>query len=135
MSISDPYTALKYLLQTNTAISSMLGKYQGTTIPLIAGGSLAETETALPCIVYYNNNQTKNFNVRDTIFTVNCYAETERESFLLASKIVDEYQSWQGLANGYNVMTTARILAVIPNPTDKEVNTAVEMRLTNIGGA
>lgn len=135
MSINDPYTALKYILQTNTAIVDLVAKYSNGITPLIEGGVLPEDETGLPCIVYYADSQSKNFNVRDTYFTVNCYASTERESFLLASKIVDEYQSWQGLANGYNMMTTARILAQIPDPVANEVNTAVEMRLTNIGGA
>ena len=134
MSINDPYTALKYILQTNTAITTLLGVYQGTTIPLIAGGVLAETETDLPCITYYNNNMDTNRKIEDTTFTINCYASTERESFLLAKTVVTELNGGQSFANGYPITTTCRIIAQIPDPTIKEVNTAVEIRLYNING-
>lgn len=133
--INEPYTALNYILQNNSTITSLLGVYQGTTIPLIKGGVLPETETDLPCIVFNNDSYEPNFNNQDSLFTVNCYAETERESFILARTVVNELQSNQTTANGYPVTTTARILAVIPDPTAKEVNTAVEVRLFNIGGA
>ena len=133
--INDPYTALNYILQSNTAITSLLGKYTGTTIPLIKGGVLAETETALPCIVFYNDNHDEDFNLSDSNFTVNCYAKTERDSFLLARTVVKELKGSQNTALGYPVTITARILATIPNPIAKEVNTAVEIRLFNIGGA
>jgi hypothetical protein len=132
---NDPYTALNALLQNNSNITSLLGTYQGGSIPLIKGGVLAETETDLPAITFYSSSLDKNFNQRESVFTLNCYANTERNSFLLASTIIDEYQSWFGVSNGYNMMTQARILSVIPDPTANEVNTAVEIRLINIGGA
>jgi len=139
--INDPYTALNYILQSNTAITSLLGFFTNpatglpTTIPLIQGGVLAEQETALPCIVFYNDNHTEDFNLSDSNFTVNCYAKTERDSFLLARTVVKELKGNQNIALGYPVTITARILATIPNPIAKEVNTAVEIRLFNIGGA
>ena len=133
--INDPYTALNYILQSNTTITALLGHFQGGTIPLIQGGVLAETEIDLPCIVFYNDNHTEDFNLSDSNFTVNCYAKTERDSFLLARTVVKELKGNQNIALGYPVTITARILATIPNPIAKEVNTAVEIRLFNIGGA
>ena len=133
--ISDAFTALNALLQSNTNITSLLSTYQGTAIPLIKGGVLPESETSLPALTFYHNGQEKNFNQRLTTFTINCYAETTRESFLIAQTIVNEYQSWFGVIAGYNLQTRANILATIPDPTANEINTAVEIQLTNIGGA
>lgn len=139
MSISDPYTALNAILQGNTNITSLLGKYllpDGTpgTIPLIKGGVLAETETDLPCITFYTNSLNTDRKIEDASFTINCYADTERNSFLLARTIVSELNGGQSFANGYPITTTCNIVATIPDPTANEVNTAVEMRLYNING-
>jgi len=134
VSISDPYTALNAILQGNTAITDLLGHYQGTSIPLIKGGVLPETETALPCITFYNNSMDTNRSIEDATFTINHYASTERESFLLARTTVSEFNGGQSHANGYPITTTCRIIAQIPDPTAKEVNTAVEIRLYNING-
>jgi hypothetical protein len=133
--INDPYTALNGILQNNTAITDLLGKYEGTDIPLIKGGVLPETETQMPCIVFYNNSLESNFNNNDSFFTVNCYAEEDRDSFLLANTVVNELKGLQTTANGYPVTVQARIITAVPSPTDREVNTAVEVRLFNIGGA
>lgn len=133
--INDPYTKLNQILASNTTITSLLGKYQGTTIPLIKGGNLAEEETDLPAITFYNNNYDSDFNNNDTFFTVNCYAKEERDSFLLAKTVVDQLKGLQDCNDGYPVTCTARIIAGIPDPINKEVNTAVEVRLFNIGGA
>ena len=133
--INDPYTALNYILQNNSNITSLLSTYQGTSLPLIAGGVLAEVEDGLPCIVFNLDNHEETFNQKQSILTVNCYAEKERDSFLLAKTVVKELKGLQTSANGYPVTIQARILATVPDPTAKEVNTAVEVRLFNIGGA
>ena len=132
--INDPYTALRYILQSNTEIASLLATYKGTNIPLIAGGGLPETQTDLPAIVYYNNTIDLNHKIEDSTFTINCYAKTDRESLLLARTVVKELDRKQDFSNGYPVSMTCKILATIPNPNDNEVNTAVEMRLYNING-
>lgn len=140
--ISDPYTALNYILQTNSNITSLLGVYQGTSIPLIKGGDLPETETDLPALTFYNNNMDTNREIEDSVFTINCYAgntdstteDASRNSFLVAKTIVKELNGGQSCADGYAVTTTCRILATIPDPTAKEANTAVEIRLFNING-
>lgn len=140
MSISDPYTALKYILQNNTEITSLLGKYidpttgTKTTIPLIYGGVLDATQTDLPCIGYYNNNMDTNRSIEDSTFTLNCYAGTDRASFLLAKTIVNQLNGGQSFANGYSVTTTCKILGSVPDPQSKEVNTVVEIRLFNLNG-
>lgn len=133
--INDPYTKINQILQSIPAITSLLGKYQGTTIPLIKGGVLPETETDLPAITFYNNSHDSEFNNNDTFFTVNCYAKTERESFLLAKTVVDQLKGLQHCDDGYPVTLYPRIITAIPDPINKEVNTAVEVRLYNIGGA
>ena len=133
--INDPYTALNYILQNNSNITSLLSTYQGTSIPLIAGGVLAEVETGLPAIVFNVDNHGEKFNQKQSIFTVNCYASIERDSFLLAKTVIKELKGLQTTANGYPVTLQADILATVPDPTAKEVNTAVEVRLFNIGGA
>ena len=132
--INDPYTALNAILQGSTAITDLLGHYQGTTIPLIKGGVLPETETDLPCLTFYNNAMDSEGKIEDTTFTINCYADTERNSFLLARTIVSEFNGGQSYSNGYPITTTCRITAQIPDPTANEVNTAVEIRLYNING-
>jgi len=132
---NDPYTALNGILQSITNITDLLGFYEGTSIPLIKGGVLAETETQMPCITFYNNSYESEFNNNDSLFTVNCYAEEDRDSFLLANTVVSELKGLQTTAGGYPVTIQARIIASVPNPTAKEVNTAVEVRLFNIGGA
>lgn len=133
--INDPYTALNAILQSNATITSLLGVYQGTTIPLIKGGILAETETDLPCITYYNNNNDIEGGRESSIFTVNCYAETERESYLLARTVLNELVNNQETHGAYSATITGNILTSIPDPTANEVNTAVEIRLFRIGGA
>jgi len=132
--INDPYTALNYILQNNSNITSLLSTYQGTSIPLIAGGILAEVEIGLPAIVFNNDNITPNRKIEDSIFTINCYAKTERESFIIARTVVFELNGLEQFADGYPITTTCKVLASIPDPVAKEVNTAVEIRLFNING-
>lgn len=130
--ISDSYTAMKYILQTNTTITDLLGVYIGTAIPLIAGEVLEEVETDLPAIVY-----TVDFNERtqildDQYFIVNCYAATKRESFILAKTIVDEFNECDNNANGYYARTTCKIQGNVGSPDNSEYNTPVEFRIVNI---
>lgn len=133
--INDPYTFLNAVLQSKTAITSLLGHYQGTNIPLIKGGVLPEVETDLPCITFYTNSSDQMDNTDYTSFTVNCYAETERDSFLLARTVLKELQQHQETFGSYSATITGNILTSIPDPNANEVNTAVEIRLFKIGGA
>jgi len=132
--ISDPYTALNQILQSNTAITSLLGFYAGTTIPLIKGGVLAESEGSLPGLAFYNNSLDPERSIEDSTFTINCYAETEREAFLVARTILKELNGGQSFGNGYAVTTSCSITATVPDPAANEVNKVVEMRLYNING-
>lgn len=132
--ISDPYTALNAILQSNTAITSLLGVYQGTTIPLIKGGILAKTETDLPAIEFYNNSLETNRDIEDTAFTINCYAETEKEAFNVARTVVKELNGGQSHVGSYCVTTTCNMTATVPDPAANEVNKIVEIRLYNLNG-
>ena len=132
MSISDPYTALKYMLQNNSTLTALLGKFEGTSIPLIEGGVLPEQETDLPAIVFEGEPSSKlnflgNFN-----FLLNVYTSTAREGWLIANTIIDEFNQCQTPIDGYFTQTTCNILTSVIDPTSKEVNTPVEFRLINM---
>jgi hypothetical protein len=137
--INSPVTALKAILFNNSNITSLLGHYQGTTIPLIKSGILPEVETALPCITFYmNNHDPENF-LNDITFTVNCYAgnsagqyDAYDNSNDLAEVVVKELNQCDSGIDGYQARTTARILTTVPDPSGNEVNTPVEIRIVNI---
>ncbi len=131
---SDPYTALNAILQGSTAVTSLLGTYNGTSIPLIKGGVLPESEGNLPAITFYSNDFNTDRKIEDASFTVNCFADNERDSFLLARTVVREFNGGQSLADGYPITTTCNIITAVVDPTAKEINTAVEIRLFNING-
>jgi hypothetical protein len=114
----------------------MIDKYSDGITPLIAGGRLPEVEMGKRALVYYVNNDTPDFNLNDSFFTINCYAQdtndnqpnADRNSYLIAQKVVKELKGLQTTAGGYPVTVSARIIATIPDPSIKESNTAVEVR-------
>ena len=120
------------MLQSNTALTSMLGHYIGTSIPLIKGGILAETETDLPAITFYGTPGDTDQSVSNYFFTINCYASTERDSYLLALKVIEEFNECDSGLNGYFARTTCNIITSIPDPSGKEVNTPINFRIVNI---
>lgn len=136
--ISDPYTALNALLQNNSNLTSLLGRYllpngNPGTIPLIKGGELAEKETDLPAITFsIEPSFVQKKALGDYNFLINVYAEDARESFLVASTIIEEFNECQTPIDGYFTQTTCNILTQVIDPTSKEVNTPVEFRLVNI---
>ena len=132
--INNPWVALKYILQTNTAISSKLAKYTNGITPLIGYGDLEEGETGLPCLIFTDSNSNINYKIEDANFTINCYANTKYESSDLARTIVKELNHGQEHADGYSVTITCNSQGSIPDPSAKEVNTPVEIRLYNING-
>ena len=129
--ISDPYTALSAILKTNTTITSLLGTFIDSAIPLIQGGVLAEHEINLPAITFYASNLNALQVATDTLFVVNCYAGTERESFILAQTLIKELNEVDSGIDGYMARTTARIIGSVPNPQEREINTPVEVRIYN----
>jgi hypothetical protein len=134
VSINNPWVALKYILQTNVAISSKLAKYTNGITPLIGFGELAEGETGLPCLIFTDNPSDINRKIEDADFTINCYASTKYDSADLARTIVKELNGGQEFANGYPITITCNSQGSIPDPSAKEVNTPVEIRLYNING-
>ena len=132
MSITDSYTAVTALLQSNATLTALLGTYTGTAIPLIVGGVLAEQETGLPKIVFTNSGSEKTNFLSDDTFTLNCVAATQRESYLVAKTVRDEFHQKQNPINGYFTQTLCRIIGSIPDPTESEVNTPVEFGLINM---
>lgn len=132
--ISDPLTKCKQILADNINITSLLSTFEGTTIPLIKFGVLDGIEESLPCITIYPNSYDKYYGEEDSIFTVNCYALTLAESMKLGREVVNEVDNTQSADKGYPVTVTARLLGTDPDPTAKQINTVVEMRLFKIGG-
>lgn len=137
--INDPVVAMKAMLFNNINITSLLGKFHGTSIPLIKSGILPETETETPCITFYMNNLDPENFLNDMSFTLNCYAENSENKYdaydksnELANTIVKELNQKNSGIDGYQARTTARILTSIQSPGNKEVNTPVEVRIVNI---
>lgn len=130
--ISDSYTALTAILQSNTTLTALLGTYQGTSIPLIKGGVLAEQETDHPKLIFRSSGSDKENFLKDDKFIINCVALTEREAFLVATTLIDEFNQCQNPINGYFVQSTCRIIGGIPNPTDKGINVPVDFRIVNM---
>jgi hypothetical protein len=130
--INDPYTALKAILQSNTTITDLLDNYAGTSIPLIAYGTLGEVEQGLSALVIYPNTSDPEYFLNDDVFTCDCFAAKTYDSFQLAKTIVKELNQCDSGINGYQARTTARILTSIPDPSAKETNTPVEIRIVNI---
>jgi len=109
-----------------------LGTYAGTSIPLIKGGILAESETDLPAVTFDVEPSTKKNFLGNDFFLINVYAATARDSYLVAKTIIDEFNQCQNVISGYNAYTTCSILTQVTDPTSKEVNTPVEFRLVNM---
>jgi len=132
VSISDSYTALNALLQGNSTLTALLGTYTGTSIPLIKGGILAESEGNLPAIAFDVEPSLKTHFMNDDNFLINVYAATARESYLVAKTIIDQFNEAQTPVDGYFTNTTCNILTQVTDPTSKEVNTPVSFRLVNM---
>jgi hypothetical protein len=132
VSITDSYTAVTALLNSNATLTALLGTYSGTAIPLIIGGVLAEQETGLPKIIFTNSGSEKTNFLSDDTFTLNCVAATQRESYLIAKTVRDEFHQKQNPIHGYFTQTLCRIIGSIPDPTESEVNTPVEFGLINM---
>jgi len=130
--ISNSFDALAHLFHNNSNVTSLLGKFQGTSIPLVVGGEMAETETDLPAIIYYPENGNPTLYLRDQRFLVNCYAATTREAFILSQTLIDEFNDTQYIADGYPIKINCNSLITVIDPQSKEVNTPVEFRVVNI---
>ena len=130
--IGDAWTALNGLLLGNTTLTALLGTYNGTSIPLIIGGVLPETEAGLPALVFEGEPSSKEFFLGNYTFLINVYAATARESWLVANTIIEEFNQCQNPINGYFTQTTCSILTQVVDPTNKEANTPVSFRLVNM---
>ncbi|MCP4986046.1 MAG: hypothetical protein GY928_08240 [Colwellia sp.] len=130
--ITDSYTAMCAILQDNTNITSLLGTYKGTAIPLIKGGVLPESETNMPAITFRVDKGKRTHFLDDQYFIVNCFASNERDSYLLAKAIIDEFNEESVVVDGYNARTTCNTVGEPVNPTANEINTPIEFRIVNI---
>lgn len=130
--ITDPYTFLSAILPTKTNITSLLSTFKDTSIPLIQGGVLAETETGLPAITFRVDTATRIQSTDTQFFIVNCYGATERDSYIVARAVVDEFNEQQEGIDGFVALTTCSMLSSVGDPTTKEINTPVEFRVLSI---
>ncbi|MGB3512161.1 MAG: hypothetical protein WBA93_23570 [Microcoleaceae cyanobacterium] len=133
--INDPYTFLNAVLQGESEITSLLGVYQGTDIPLIKRGILAEVETDLPAITITSPSGDLEDGKEDCLMTINCYAKTEDESYKVARKVLHKTNKHQYTKGQYSATMTGQIFPSVPDPNANEVNTPLEIRVFKIGGA
>ena len=130
--ISNSFDALAHLFFNNSAVTSQLGFLQGTSIPIIIGGEIAETETGLPAIEYYPENGDPKLFLRDQKFFVNCYAKNTRDAYILSQTLIEEFNDSQYIADGYPIRLNCNTLITVVDPGTKQVNTPVEFRVVHI---
>ena len=107
--INDPMTAMYAILTNNTTITNMLGKKINSNIPAIFYGVIPKMESNLSALSFYLTGYLPDQELRDVIFTVNCFAgntndnsyDAVRNSFLLAETLVNELNGCDSGINGY----------------------------------
>ncbi len=130
MATDNIYSALIKVLSQNTVIYSQLGSFFGTSIPLIVPGTLSEKETALPALTLRCESIGKlNLVQGDENFVINCFADNEITSTKLARSILDELDDTNTTIDGFSMRFTASGLPSNGDPTAKEINTPVTMRV------
>lgn len=134
MAIDNPMIALKYILMNNPVIAPMLGHYEGSVIPLINYGKLADNQTDLPCIYFENEILDMERCKEGSAFLIHIFAKTQLETMKIARAILKEFNGGQEFANGYPVNLSCSILRGQNSPVNIESETIVEMRLFNING-
>lgn len=130
MAVDNIFSALILVLRNNTNISSQLGFYPGSVIPIVQAGNLAETVTDLPAITIRTESMDDlNKKVGDESFIINCFAEDEIKSTKLARTIIKELDDTTITVDGYSMRFTAGGLSSNGDPTAREINTPVSMRV------
>lgn len=118
------------MLRNNAAISSLLANFKGTSTPLVKVGVLPEVEDALPAITITIDNMLALDPVySDETFIVNCFAATLIESSILARTIIDELDDSLISVDNYSMWFSSSGLGAVVNPTAKEINTPLTMRV------
>ncbi len=135
--ITDAFTALNHILVNNATISAMCARYTDqngtpTEFPLIMGGILPKSQKLLPAITFRVEPSENEHFLNIDSFIVNCFTEEAREGYVLAKTIVKQLNEQNHQSDGYASTTTARILTQWVDPSSKQVNTPVEIRLINI---
>ena len=117
--------------RANTTITNLLGTISGG-LPAIFYGNIPEDVDVMPVIAYYaNQGDLKEGAVRDQFYTVNCFAETLKESLELADAILQEYDALWMTTPDFVGRVKCNIIASIPSPDAREFNTPIEFRVVN----
>lgn len=132
MPISDSYTFLSAILLNNTNITSKVSVFKDTSIPLIQGGVLAETETNLPAITFNVDDNTRTYFLDEQFYIIGCHAENQRDCYLLAKTIIDEFNQCDIGFDGFSAKITCRLLGGTPDPQARQITIPVEFRIVNI---
>ncbi len=130
MATDNIYSGLIAITRANTAISSQLGFYPNSTIPIVQAGVLDESVTALPAITIRMESLAElNKKVGDVNFILNCFGSNEIESFKLANTLIEEWDDTTVTFDGWSMQLTASAISSVVNPVAKEVNTPVAVRV------
>ncbi len=130
MAVDNIYSALVKVLSQNTVISDQLATYPNSTDKIIQPGSLAEQVTGLPALTLRCESMGKlNLVQGDESFVINCFANNEITSTKLARSILNELDDTNTTIDGFSMRFTASGLPSNGDPTAKEINTPVTMRV------
>ncbi len=130
MAVDNIFSAVIEVLKTKTNITDLLGFYPNSTIPIIQAGILAKSVTNLPALTLsYNPEAPRNKMVKTGNITINCFAIDQIESSKLADIIIDELDDTNETVDGFSIRFTASGLPSNGDPTAKQVNTPVTMRI------
>jgi hypothetical protein len=124
------YSALIGVLSANTAISSQLATYNGTSFPIIKAGVLSEVESGLPCITIQMESMGElNTTYGDENFILLVSALDEITSTKIARTIITELDDTLKSQDSFSLRLTCSGLGSKVTPTAKEISTPVTMRV------
>ncbi len=130
MATDNIYSALIGVLSANTAISSQLATYNGTSFPIIKAGVLSEPESNLPCITMRLETMSElNPTYGDENFILLVSAKDEITSTKIARTIIKELDNTLKSQDNFSLRLTCSGLGSNVSPTAKEISTPVLMRV------
>ncbi len=130
--MTDFNLIMRRILNSNAAITSLLGKKKNSSTPLICTGLIPEFEKAVPALRVIRETGLPSVTQQLRYYRIDCYAIENDISDLVAETIVSELN---GKDHDIGVMINCSLLSPISDPNSKEVNTPIEIRLIKIGGA
>ncbi|MCP4252007.1 MAG: hypothetical protein GY775_01135 [Candidatus Scalindua sp.] len=125
-------SAVVAIIKSKSNITSLLGFYPNSTIPIVNSGVLAKQVTGLPAIAI-NDVEFESLNqvMDNDSYIINCFAKTMAETKKIAKIIIKELDDTNETIDGFSMRFAASGLPTNGDPTAKEINTPVLLRVTN----